>query len=113
MTIVPNVSFDVLRLDAERAVNTITAVVRHQVLRQFRKRGVVVGLSGGIDSSVVAALCARAVGKDRVLALLMPERESSGDSSALGQLVAEDLGVRFEVHDITSILDAAGCYERR
>lgn len=113
MTVASTVSFDVLRLDAARAVDTITAAVQEQVVRRFRKRGVVVGLSGGIDSSVVAALCARAVGKDRVLALLMPERESSGDSSTLGQLVAEHLGLPFEVHDITSILDAAGCYERR
>jgi NAD+ synthase len=73
----------------------------------------VIGLSGGIDSSVVAALSARALGEDRTLALLMPERESSDDSLALGQLVADKLQIRTVIEDITPILEAAGCYRRR
>ena len=69
------------------------------------------GLSGGIDSSVVAALCARALGAERVLGLLMPERDSSSETrSASGQLAGRPLGIRRIVEDIAPALAAAGCY---
>ncbi len=106
-------SVDALKLDAGRAVDQITAAIREQSLKDLRRKGLVVGLSGGIDSSVVAALSARALGKDRILALLMPERESSGDSLTLGNLVADELGIKKVVEDITPILEGAGCYQRR
>jgi NAD+ synthase len=74
---------------------------------------VVVGISGGVDSSVVAALCARALGNKRVLGVLMPERECSDDSRRLGNVLAEFLGIRTVLEDITPVLEAAGCYRRR
>ena len=64
---------DVLKLDASAEVDRITGILREQVLGQLRRRGAVVGISGGIDSSVVAALCTRAFGKEKVLGLFMPE----------------------------------------
>jgi NAD+ synthase len=73
----------------------------------------VVALSGGIDSSVVLALCARAFGPDGVLGLLMPERESAGDTGELARLVAGTLGVPTVEEDITSALEAVGCYRLR
>ncbi|HEX5000514.1 MAG TPA: NAD(+) synthase [Terriglobia bacterium] len=104
---------EALKLDAAAAVEEITGILRDQVQKDLKRRGAVVGLSGGIDSSVVAALSARALGKDKVLGLMMPERESSGESLSLGALVADSLGIPTLVEDITPMLDAAGCYRRR
>jgi len=101
-----------LQIDPDQAVATIEAAIRSQV-RSLRRRGVVVGLSGGIDSSVVTSLCVRALGADRVRVLLMPERDSSGDSLILGRLVADTLGVAPVVEDITPLLEASGCYEKQ
>jgi NAD+ synthase len=108
-----DISFtDLLRIDAERTVDRITGAIRTQV-QELRRKGAVVGLSGGIDSSVVTALAARALGPRRVLALLMPERESSAESLMLGRLLAARFQVEMIVEDITPILDASGCYRRR
>jgi NAD+ synthase len=104
---------DVLAIDAGPEIDRIAGVIRDHTRCVLRRRGVVLGLSGGVDSSVAAALCVRALGPDRVLGLLMPERESSPDSLRLGQLVADSVGIRAVVEDITAILDAAGCYARR
>lgn len=71
------------------------------------------GVSGGIDSSVVVSLCARALGPKRVLALLMPERDSSPDSLRFGRMVTENLGVETIVEDIAPTLEAVGCYDRQ
>ena len=72
-----------------------------------------VGLSGGIDSSVTAALCVRALGPERVFGIFMPERDSSSDSLRLGQLLAQDLGITTTVEEISDTLAGAGCYRRR
>ena len=109
----PGTLADLLRIDPARCAEAITGVLRNQVFQELKRKGAVVGLSGGIDSSVVTALSARALGRDRVLALLMPERESSEDSLALGRLLADRLGIATIVEDITPILEAAGCYRRR
>ena len=83
------------------------------VYRQLRKRGALVAVSGGIDSSVVAALCVRALGAEKVVALLMPEAESSDDTLPLSDVLVQHLGVTSIVEDITPILGAVGCYSRR
>lgn len=101
-----------LELDAEQETARISASIT-AYLAQTRRRGVVVALSGGIDSSVVAALCVAAVGKERVFGLHMPERESSSDTLELSRLVADSLGIDSTLEEISRILDAAGCYQRR
>jgi NAD+ synthase len=106
-------SRETLTLDPDREAGRIAAAVREQVTKQLRRRGVVVGLSGGIDSSVTAALAVRALGSGRVLGLFMPEEDSSGESLGLGRLVAAHLGIRTEIEDVGPILRATGCYQRR
>ena len=113
MTLSPDVSLELLRIDAARATSEITTAVESTVVRSMRKRGVVIGLSGGVDSSVCAALCARALGPERVVGLLMPERESSSETLELGRLAAESAGITAVLEDISGLLDAAGCYTRR
>ena len=106
-------SAEALRIDAAATADEIGAAIRAQVLRRLRKRGVVLGLSGGIDSSVTAGLCAQALGPQNVLAVLMPEKESDPDSLRLGRLMADALGLRWAIEDIAPTLAAAGCYARR
>jgi len=106
-------SQETLRLDAATAVRTITQGISNQVLRRLRRRGAVIGLSGGIDSSVTAALCAAALGPANVMAVLMPEKDSDPESLRLGRLVAETYGIGHVVEDIAPTLAAAGCYLRR
>src|SRR2546423_8897423 len=104
---------DVLKIDAAAETYRICEAIKDQVQDQLRRRGVVLGLSGGIDSSVTAALCVRALGATRVFGVLMPERDSEPDSTRLGRVVAELLKVETILEDIAPILDAAGCYRRR
>jgi NAD+ synthase len=106
-------SADALRLDPAAATQRIAAAIREQVHRRLRKRGVVLGLSGGIDSSVTAALCAKALGAQNVFAVLMPEKDSDPESLNLGRLMVEALGVRSAIEDVEPMLSAAGCYARR
>lgn len=104
---------DVLQIDARKEADAIAAWVRQIVLGKFRKKGVVVGISGGVDSATVTALCVRALGKDKVFGLFMPERDSSGDSLRLGQQVAETFGIEAKREDLAPALEAIGCYRRQ
>lgn len=106
-------SKDVLAIDAPKVIEEITTKLRQQVMETLRRKGLVVGLSGGVDSSVVASLAVRTFGKEKVLGLFMPERDSSDDSLRLGRLLAEHLGIEAVVENIAPILKGAGCYERQ
>ena len=105
-------SNDVLRIDAAQTVAHIEQTLRHQVL-SLKRRGIVVGLSGGIDSSVVTSLAVRALGPERVLVLFMPERDSSSESTTLGRLLAGQLGAATQLEELGGILAALGCYARQ
>jgi NAD+ synthase len=106
-------SADVLNIDAAAVATRIQERIREQVMGTLRRRGAVVGLSGGIDSSVVAFLCAGALGADRVQGLFMPERDSSDDALRLGQLLAEAAGIDAIVEDVAPALEGLGCYARQ
>ena len=105
-------SADVLKLDAAAETERICEAIRTQ-LRGLHRRGVVLGVSGGIDSSVCTALCAKAVGPERVLGIFMPEADSDPESLRLGTLLTKKFGVPTVLEDIKPMLDAAGCYRRR
>lgn len=105
-------SAETLAIDAAAEVERIIAALRAQ-LRTMKKRGLVLGLSGGIDSSVSLALAVRAVGAQNVFGLFMPENDSDPESLRLGRLVADTFGVDAAVEDIGPSLKAMGCYERR
>ena len=112
MSVAAQFSSAVLRINAAAEVDRLAAGIRN-VLRDLRRRGVVVGLSGGVDSSVVAALAAHAVGPKRVMGLMLPESESSAESLVLAKQLADGLGLRTAVEDIGPTLATAGCYRRR
>jgi NAD+ synthase len=105
-------SKDSLKIDAKAEVDKIVAALRNQ-LRGLKKWGLVLGLSGGIDSSVSLALAVEAVDKRNVQVLFMPERDSDHESLELGRLVAGRYQVEGIVEDIGPTLDALGCYARR
>jgi NAD+ synthase len=103
----------VLHLDARQEVERICDRLRATLARVLKKRGLIVAISGGVDSSVCAALAVRAVGVERVLALVLPERDSADESSVRGRLLARQLGLEFLEQDIAPTLDALGCYRWR
>src|SRR5690349_7139195 len=113
MNTLTRLSPEVLEVDAPKVAEHIESSIRDCLHHQLKRKGVVLGLSGGIDSSVAAALCVRALGPDRVLGLFMPEAESSPDTLHLAPLVANSLEIETALEDIKPILRAAGCYRRR
>ena len=106
-------SAQLLRLaDPEREADRICARMRELMKSRLKRRGLVVGLSGGIDSSVTAALAVRALGRERVLGLAMPERHSASESLELGAKVAAHFGMDLLQEEISGILESVGFYRR-
>ena len=105
--------WSVLDIDYEAEAGRICAGLREAVATRLRRRGVVVAISGGIDSSVCAALAVRALGPAKVHCLILPERDSDPDSAARAALLADTLGVQAETFDIAPALEAIGAYAAR
>lgn len=101
---------DLLKFDPARTRKKIVAFVREQTER-FGKGGVVVGLSGGLDSSVVAYLCREALGAERMLGLVLPERDTTPQNTEDGIGLAKSLGIAYEVLEMTPLLKDLGVYE--
>lgn len=107
-------SKDIILLnDVEAVTNKIISKLQNDVLHNLKRLGAVVGTSGGIDSSVCLALSAKAFGPEKVLAIMMPEKDSSKNSEELARELTAKFGVRTIKEDITSALLGFKCYERR
>jgi NAD+ synthase len=103
----------VLEMDNDRVIEHIVTRLRSILSKDVGRRGFVCAMSGGIDSSVSSSLCVKALGKDKVYGLMLPERDSSGFSTARGRQLAEHLGIKYEVFDIAPALEGIGCYKWR
>ena len=102
-----------LEIDPAAVVSRVCDTLREQLATSLKRRGLVVGMSGGVDSSVCAALAVEAVGPKHVLGLFMPERESDPESLNIARSFAEQLGIDSVTEDIGTTLYGAGCYRRR
>ncbi len=103
---------DVLKFDQGAEIERIIARLR-EITRTLHKRGLIVAISGGVDSSVCAALAVKAVGAARVCTLILPEHDSSGDSARRAHLLAEQFGLSPITVNIGPALETLGCYEAR
>jgi len=104
---------DLLKIDAAKVAEQLAEFIRDQVKGFFKRKGAVIGLSGGIDSAVAGALCVKALGKERVHGLILPERDSNPVSREYGIASAKSLGITWEEIDLTPILETFGVYSRR
>lgn len=104
---------DLLQIDAQQEIAYIAAWIRRSLSRDLRRQGVVVGISGGVDSAATAALAVEALGADRVFGLLLPDRESDPDTLSFSRRLVDRLGIAHEHHDISQTLDSLGCYAAR
>ncbi len=102
-----------LDFDPAAEVARIGASIRDLLRSKINRRGLVVGISGGVDSAVSAALCVKAIGAGKVFGLLMPEQDSAPGTTPLGEVVAQHLGINYEIKNISSTLEAIGCYQWR
>ena len=92
------------KLETERICNNLKEIVAFKL----KKRGAIVGVSGGIDSSVVLALCARTFGSDKVLAVMMPEKDSNPESKNLATILCNKYNVPYIVEDLTDAVNGFG-----
>jgi NAD+ synthase len=102
-----------LDFDMDAEVEKISMRLREILSSTLHRRGLVVAISGGIDSSVSTALCVRAVGKERVYGLLLPEQDSAATSTSRGEMLAQHVGIEYEEFNIAPTLEAIGCYQQR
>ena len=106
-------SKDILTIDVQKTCQEICDFTKHHVFNRFKKEGAVVGLSGGLDSALTVSLCVRALGREKVLGVILPERESSPQSLPYAKRLAEKLKIETETLDITPVLESLGAYQRR
>jgi len=104
---------NILDINPQKESERICEFIKDQVFTHFRREGAVVGISGGIDSALTATLSVRALGKDKVLGVFLPERESNPISLTYGELLAKKLGIRTEKVELTQALESLGCYRKR
>ncbi|HTY47960.1 MAG TPA: NAD(+) synthase [Methanomassiliicoccales archaeon] len=103
---------EALDLDCDREIERICSFIKQQTT-SMKREGVVVGLSGGIDSALSSSLCVEALGKESVLGLILPEKESNPISAQYAKKHARRLGIKILEIDITPVLEGFGTYEKR
>ncbi|HQF44034.1 MAG TPA: NAD(+) synthase, partial [Ignavibacteriaceae bacterium] len=108
-----NFTKDSIKIDPAKEFEKISTKLRDDVTKKLKKRGAVVGISGGIDSSVVLAICAKTFGPERVVGVMLPENDSNPDSLELATKLAEKFNVKYIVENMTDALAGFGCYRRR
>jgi NAD+ synthase len=101
-----------LNRDIENLALNIRGFIKDQIA-DFKKKGAVLGVSGGIDSAVALALCVQELGKENVYGILLPEKESAPSSKILGAEICESLGVEYEEVPISPILESLKIYEKK
>lgn len=104
---------DSINIDPVKVAEEITSKLKENVTKKLKKRGAVVGISGGIDSSVVLALCAKTFGPERVLGIMMPENDSNPDSLKLAKKLSAKFNTNYVVENMTEAVAGFGCYKRR
>lgn len=100
---------DVLKIDAEKVSQQIEVFIREKI-EELQREGIILGLSGGLDSAVGTYLCARSVGPDKILAIYMPDKDSNPKHGEDAKRVADELGIKFQVEDLTPALYYLGVY---
>ncbi len=104
---------DVLKINPADELERLVKFVTEQVNVVYRRKGAIVGLSGGIDSACTAAVAVRALGKDKVVGLVLPERESNPISSQYAIKHARQLGIEYREIDITGTVESVASYRAR
>jgi len=108
-----SLSLDVLRIDPVRELERLSNFVVEQVNVVFRRKGVVVGLSGGVDSACMAAVAVHAMGRQKVIGLVLPEKETNPISREYAIKHAQALGIEYREIDITPTVDSVVHYSWR
>jgi NAD+ synthase len=106
-------TYDSINIDVKEETSRIKEFIKNTIHNSLKKRGAVIGLSGGIDSSVVTALCVEALGKDKVIAILMPEKDSSPESKEFAMKIIDKYGIPYIIEDMTDAVHGLGCYKKR
>ena len=104
---------DVLNIDPIVETERVCSFIKKTIFSDLRRKGAVVGLSGGIDSALAAALCVKAFGPEKVLGVILPEKDSSSVSEQYAYLQANQLGIETVKVDLTPTLEAFGAYKNR
>ena len=107
-------SKDILQFgNVEAEVNHISEKLKHDIFTTLKRKGAVIGISGGVDSSLTLALAVRALGPEKVIGIMLPEKDSSDESKTFALKLAKKLNVKAIEENITDALEGIGCYKRR
>ena len=106
-------SLDVLKINTEKELQRLSEFIVEHVKVVFRRKGVIVGLSGGIDSACMAAIAVHAVGKEKVVGLILPEKESNPVSSQFAEKHAKALDIEYREVDVSKTVDSIVQYDWR